>query len=241
MLEVAGISKRFGGLAVLSDIGFAVPAGVILGLIGPNGAGKTTLFNILSGFVAGDTGTVRLQGRDVTALAPEQRARLGLARTFQLVKPFDRLSVLENVMIGAFAADRSRALAARRATEALDRVGLSEWRDERPGALTLANRKRMELARCIAMAPQLLLLDEVMCGLNPTEFAAMIELIRSIRDERVTILFVEHIMEAIAELADDILVLAAGRILARGAPQTVLRDPAVIAAYLGESEIYAEG
>jgi ABC-type branched-subunit amino acid transport system ATPase component len=241
MLEVSGVSKRFGGLAVLSDIGFAVPAGLILGLIGPNGAGKTTLFNILSGFVASDAGTVRLQDRDITTLAPEQRARLGLARTFQLVKPFDRLSVLENVMIGAFAVDRSPALAARRAAEALERVGLAEWRDERPGALTLANRKRMELARCIATAPQILLLDEVMCGLNPTEFAEMIELIRSIRDERVTIVFVEHIMEAIAELADDILVLAAGRILARGAPQVVLRDPAVIAAYLGESDSYAEG
>lgn len=235
MLEVAGICKRFGGLDVLTDIAFGVPSGIILGLIGPNGAGKTTLFNILSGFVAADVGTIRLRNRDITGLSPERRARLGLARTFQLVRPFGRLSVLENVMVGAFACESRPAAARRRAAAALERVGLGNWRDERPDALTLADRKRMELARSIATAPQILLLDEVMCGLNLTEISAMISLVRSLRAEGMTILVVEHIMDAIAELADDVVVLAAGRILARGAPPVVFRDPTVIAAYLGGS------
>lgn len=235
MLEIEGINKRFGGLSVLSGISFDVPAGTILGLIGPNGAGKTTLFNIVTGFASPDAGAVRFDGHDITRFAPERRAGLGIARTFQLVKPFNRLTVLENVMVGAFAIEDGPERARRRALAALERVGLGSVGRLRPPSLTLPDRKRMELARCIAMQPKLLLLDEVMCGLNPIEMSEMITLLRAINDDGLTLVVVEHIMEVINVLAQDVIVLASGRVISRGAPATVLSDEKVVEAYLGEA------
>jgi branched-chain amino acid transport system ATP-binding protein len=235
MLEVLGIAKRFGGLSVLADVSFEVHDGTILGLIGPNGAGKTTLFNIVTGFVSPNAGAVRFNSQDITRLAPERRAGLGIARTFQIVKPFDRLSVLENVMVGAFAIERHAVAARRRALAALDRVGLAAVGQVPPSSLTLPDRKRMELARCIAMQPKLLLLDEVMCGLNPIEMADMLALLNGIRrNDGLTLIIVEHIMDVMIELADDVIVLAGGRLISRGEPSTVLSDAKVVEAYLGE-------
>jgi branched-chain amino acid transport system ATP-binding protein len=235
MLEMHGIKKRFGGLAVLSGVDLEVSAGAIVGLIGPNGAGKTTLFNILTGFLSPNAGSIHFGSSDITRLAPAQRASLGIARTFQIVRPFNDLTVLENVMVGAFVIERRAALARRRALAVLERVGLAAAQFLRPSSLTLPDRKRMELARCIAMQPKLMLLDEVMCGLNPTEMAEMIALIRSARAEGATVILVEHIMDVIAELAEDVIVLAAGQVIARGAPASVLKNPQVVEAYLGEA------
>ena len=235
MLELRGIAKRFGGLAVLSGVDIDVPAGAKLGLIGPNGAGKTTLFNIVSGFAAPSAGLIRFGDRDITRLAPERRATLGIARTFQIARPLGGLSVLENVMVGAFAIEVHAAAARKRALAVLDRVGLGAVAALLPGRLTLSDRKRMELARCLATAPKMLLLDEVMCGLNPTEIAEMVRLVRSIAADGVTLIVVEHIMEVIAELADDVVVLAGGKVIARGHPSMVLRHEDVVEAYLGEA------
>jgi branched-chain amino acid transport system ATP-binding protein len=234
MLSVANLEKRFGGLVVLSGVTFDVAGKSILGLIGPNGAGKTTLFNLLTGFHRPNSGTVSLAGRDITKLSPERRNRLGIARTFQVVKPFGRLTVLENVMVGAFAVETRTADAERAARALLDRVGLG-GKDELPAAaLTLADRKRMEIARCLATRPQLLLMDEAMCGLNLTEMRGMIDLVRGLRDDGLTVILVEHIMDAIAELADDVIALHGGVVLSRGRPAEVLGDSRVIEAYLGE-------
>jgi len=236
MLEVRDIEKRFGGLSVLSSVSFDVPSGTILGLIGPNGAGKTTLFNIVTGFVSPNAGAVHINAHDITRFSPERRASLGIARTFQIVKPFNRLSVIENVMVGAFAIERHVVSARRCALAALDRVGLRAVGEVAPSSLTLPDRKRMELARCIAMQPKLLLLDEVMCGLNPTEMVQMVALLRAIRNDGLTLIIVEHIMDVIRELADDVIVLAGGRLISRGRPASVLRDERVVEAYLGEAD-----
>lgn len=235
MLEILGVAKSFGGLAVLSGVTFQVSDGTTLGLIGPNGAGKTTLFNILTGFAASNSGTIRFNAQDITSLAPERRAALGIARTFQIVRPFGGLSVLENVMVGAFAVEANAASARKSALAALKRVGLGAAGSMQPFNLTLSDRKRMELARCLATRPKVLLLDEVMCGLNPTEIAEMIVLIRSVGDEGVTLIVVEHIMDVIAELAADVVVLAGGEVIARGLPSIVLKDARVVEAYLGEA------
>lgn len=234
MLSVSGIEKRFGGLLVLSGVTFELAAGRILGLIGPNGAGKTTLFNVLTGFVRPNAGAVRFEGIDVTSLSPERRNRLGIARTFQVVKPFARLTVLENAMVGAFAARKRAAEAERAARAVLDRVGLGGLAAASAGSLTLADRKRMEIARCLATEPRLLLLDEAMCGLNLTEMQAMIALVQSLRRDGLTVILVEHIMDAIAELADEVIALSGGHVLAHGTPAAVLGDPRVVEAYLGE-------
>jgi branched-chain amino acid transport system ATP-binding protein len=241
VLAGEGLSKRFGGLSILAGISFRVRAGTVLALIGPNGAGKTTLFNILTGFVRPDAGRVVFDGRDITALAPERRAGLGIARTFQVVKPFSRLTVLENVMVGAFAIERRIEAARGRANDTLDRVGIAAIAHQRAGHLTVAHRKKMELARCLAMSPQLLLLDEVMSGLNSSELLEMVTLVRTLRAEGMTIVLVEHLMDVVRELADEILVLSGGAFLAQGAPQEVLDNPAVIAAYLGEVPAHATG
>jgi branched-chain amino acid transport system ATP-binding protein len=235
VLEILGVAKSFGGLAVLSGVTFQVSDGTTLGLIGPNGAGKTTLFNILTGFAAPNSGTIRFNTQDITGLAPERRAALGIARTFQIVRPFGGLSVLENVMVGAFAVEANAASARKSALAALERVGLGAAGSMKPSNLTLSDRKRMELARCLATRPKVLLLDEVMCGLNPTEIAEMIILIRSVGDEGVTLIVVEHIMDVIAELAADVVVLAGGEVIARGLPSIVLKDARVVEAYLGEA------
>jgi branched-chain amino acid transport system ATP-binding protein len=234
MIEARGIFKRYGGLTVLSDVALSIPRGGILGLIGPNGAGKSTLFNVLTGFVRPDAGQVVFDGRDITRQSPESRNRLGIARTFQIVKPFLRLSVLENAMVGGFSGTAHVAEAKERARQALVLVGLERRQADPAHSLTLGDLKRLELARCLATRPRLLLLDEVMGGLNLTEMDEMVRLVARLRDGGMTIVVVEHIMDAITALADELVVLAQGRVLAHGKPAAVLQDQRVVDAYLGE-------
>ena len=239
MIEALGIGKHYGGLAVLSGVSLRAQRGRILGLIGPNGAGKSTLFNILTGLVRPDEGSVQFEGRDITSLSPEARNRLGIARSFQIVKPFSRLSVLDNAMVGGFSGSRRATDARARAIRALELAGLESRHDDPAHTLTLGDLKRLELARCLATQPKVLLLDEVMGGLNPTEMGEMVELVAGLRDSGITLVVVEHIMDAITALADELIVLNGGRVLAHGVPSEVLRDPQVVEAYLGEPLEYA--
>jgi ABC-type branched-subunit amino acid transport system ATPase component len=234
MIEARGIGKHYGGLAVLSEVSLAARAGRVLGLIGPNGAGKSTLFNVLTGLVRPDAGQVVYDGRDITRMSPEARNRLGIARTFQIVKPFLRLSVLDNAMVGGFSGTARAREARARAVHALELVGLAARQHDAAHSLTLGDLKRLELARCLATQPRLLLLDEVMGGLNPTEMDQMVRLVSDLRMRGLTLVVVEHIMDAITALADDLVVLSGGRVLAQGVPAEVLRDPRVVEAYLGE-------
>jgi branched-chain amino acid transport system ATP-binding protein len=234
LLEVAGVSKRFGGVQALSRVSLTVAAGEILGLIGPNGAGKTTLFAVVSGFERPDEGTVTLDGRACVGLPPYETCRLGLARTFQLVQPFGDLTVLDNVMVGAF--NRIPAVAAARAHagEVLRLTRLAPYADRRAHGLPIGLRKRLELARALATRPRLLLLDEVMAGLNPTEVAETVAVVKAIRDTGVAVLVIEHVMAAVMDLSDRIAVLHHGEMIATGTPAVVTRDARVIDAYLGE-------
>jgi len=220
----------------VEDVGFDVAEGEILGLIGPNGAGKTTLFNLVSGYLRPTRGSVALFGREVTGLAPFALARLGVSRTFQVVRPFLRLSVLENVMVGSFLRNRRPRDAEAAALEVLALLGMEKLADAPASALTLAARKRLEIAKALALRPRLLLLDEVVAGLNPSEVAATIEVIRRIRQGGVTIVIVEHILKVIMGLSDRVVVLDHGRKLAEGTPAQVAANPEVIAAYLGSAE-----
>jgi branched-chain amino acid transport system ATP-binding protein len=232
MLEVEGVTKRFGGLVAVSDVSMTVPEGRITGLIGPNGAGKTTLFTLISGFQTPTAGRVRFLGDDITGQAPEALAVRGIARTFQIVQPFAGLSVVENIAVGAYLRHPHRAAAMARAVDVAAQVGLADL--ERPAsALTVAGRKRLELARALATGPRLLLLDEVLAGLNPSEIRDIIPVIRAIRDAGVTILMIEHVMQAVMSLCDHVHVLANGRLIAAGTPAEVVGDPAVVEAYLG--------
>jgi branched-chain amino acid transport system ATP-binding protein len=232
MLEVEGVTKRFGGLVAVSDVTMTVPEGRITGLIGPNGAGKTTLFTLISGFQTPTAGRVRFLGDDITGQAPEALAVRGIARTFQIVQPFAGLSVVENIAVGAYLRHPHRAAAMARAVDVAAQVGLADL--ERPAsALTVAGRKRLELARALATGPRLLLLDEVLAGLNPSEIRDIIPVIRAIRDAGVTILMIEHVMQAVMSLCDHVHVLANGRLIAAGTPAEVVGDPAVVEAYLG--------
>ena len=232
MLEVEGVTKRFGGLVAVSDVTMTVPEGRITGLIGPNGAGKTTLFTLISGFQTPTAGRVRFLGDDITGQAPEALAVRGIARTFQIVQPFAGLSVVENIAVGAYLRHPHRAAAMARAVDVAAQVGLADL--ERPAsALTVAGRKRLELARALATRPRLLLLDEVLAGLNPSEIRDIIPVIRAIRDAGVTILMIEHVMQAVMSLCDHVHVLANGRLIAAGTPAEVVGDPAVVEAYLG--------
>lgn len=233
LLRVEGVSKTFGGLRAVSQVSLEVPAGSLTALIGPNGAGKTTLFALMSGFLRPDEGRVVLGGRDVTGQPPHLNAQAGMARTFQIVQPFAAQTVRENIAVGAHLHVARRAEALERAEAVANRVGLGPQLDKPASDLTVAGRKRLELARALATRPRLLLLDEVLAGLNPQEIAEMIPVVRGIADGGVTVLMIEHVMQAVMNLAEHVWVLAQGELIAAGTPQAVTRDERVIEAYLG--------
>jgi branched-chain amino acid transport system ATP-binding protein len=235
VLQVDGLTRHFGGVAAVSKVSFELGEGEIVGLIGPNGAGKTTLVNLVTGVVSPSAGTVRFAGEDVTRQRPWQASRRGLARTFQIVQPFPNMTVLENVAAGALfgGGAASRAEAERQARECLSFVGLDAQADRSALSLTLPSRKRLELAKSLAMRPKVLLLDEVNAGLNSAEIVDAIELIRQIAARGITILLIEHLMKVVFSLCDRLLVLHHGELIAQGEPRAVAADPLVIQAYLG--------
>lgn len=240
LLTLQGLTKKFGGVAAINDVSFDLQAGRIVGLIGPNGAGKTTLVNLVTGVHRADAGKLRFAGHDVTGQRPFESARRGLSRTFQIVQPFPQMTVLENVAAGALyaGAAANRGAATDEAMEHLRFVGLEALADKPAAALTLPSRKRLELAKSLAMKPRLLLLDEVNAGLNSAEIAEAIDLIRAIAARGVTILLIEHLMKVVFSLCDELLVLHHGELIARGEPRAIAANPKVIEAYLGTK--YAE-
>jgi len=235
LLEVRGISKSFRGLRAVHDASFELPEGSINALIGPNGAGKTTIFNMIAGVFPPDTGRILFLKKEIQGLRPDQVCAAGIGRTFQIVKPFAGLSVLENVMVGAFLRESSAAGARKVATQILERLQLAAKRDLPASSLTLPDRKRLEVARALATRPKLLLLDEVMAGLRPTETDQIVEVFRDLnRKYGTTILLIEHVMRAVMALAQHVGVLHHGEVIARGTPQEIVRHPAVLESYLGE-------
>lgn len=238
LLEVAALSKRFGGLQAVGGLDLSMAQGEMLGMIGPNGAGKTTVFNLLSGFLLPDGGEVRFQGRPLHGLKPHEICRLGLARTFQIVRPFPQLSVVDNVRIAALSRHPAMGDALDAARAVVERVGLGARRGEPAAGLTLADRKRLELARALATEPSLLLLDEVMAGLHATEIDAMVRLIGAINAGGVSVLLIEHNMRAVMSLSHRIVVLSFGEKIAEGPPRAVAADRRVIEAYLGEEYVH---
>jgi branched-chain amino acid transport system ATP-binding protein len=237
VLEAEGVTKYFGGLAAIHDVHFHIDQGQIVGLIGPNGAGKTTLFNLISAALTPKSGTIRFKGKNITGLKPHQICRMGVARTFQSVKIFANMPALENVLLGSFFGSptlMSSADAAREAAEVLEFVGLSAMGAVRAKDLTLPNQKRLEVARALATKPELLLLDEIMAGLNSTEVAQAMELVTRIRDNGITVIMIEHVMKAIMSVCDRVIVLHHGKKIAEGTPQEIATSKTVIRVYLGE-------
>jgi branched-chain amino acid transport system ATP-binding protein len=233
MLEVRGLSKSFGGLKAVDQASLDVRQGEIVGLIGPNGAGKTTLFAAIAGFHAPDAGRVAFEGKDITGLPPHRICAAGMVRTFQITQPFAKISVRENIMVGAYFRTADRKLAEREAEAVAGMVDMAGQLDQMGADLTVAGRKRLELARALATRPRLLLLDEVMAGLNPTEITEIVQVIRAIRESGVTILLIEHVMQAVTSLAERVYVLNQGRMIAEGTPAAIADNPEVIEAYLG--------
>jgi branched-chain amino acid transport system ATP-binding protein len=238
LLELAHVSKSFSGLRAVQDVSFAVPEGQIVGLIGPNGAGKTTCFNVVAGVYRADAGEVRLGGQRIDGWRADQICRAGVARTFQLVKPFAGLSVMENVIVGALNACASVREAKRKSEHVIEQLGLGAKRHQMASSLTLPERKRLEVARALATGPRLLLLDEVMAGLRPTEMDHMVALFRELNTKLgLTILLIEHVMRAVMALSSRVIVLHHGEVIAAGTPDEVTRDPAVLECYLGEEAV----
>jgi branched-chain amino acid transport system ATP-binding protein len=237
LLVVDGISKRFRGLRAVDDVSFAVPRGSIVALIGPNGAGKTTVFNLIAGVHRPDSGRVTLDGIDITGMRPDLACQAGIGRTFQIVRPFAGLSVVENVLVGALRRSPEIAVARRAALAILERLGLAEKAEAAAHSLTLPERKRLETARALATGPKILLLDEVMAGLRPVEIDRMVQVFAALcRDTGLTILLTEHVMRAVMALSHHIVVLHHGQKICEGTPDAVARDPAVLESYLGASE-----
>jgi branched-chain amino acid transport system ATP-binding protein len=238
VLEVRGLSKRFRGLQAVDGVSFAVPKGAIVALIGPNGAGKTTTFNLIAGVIAPDSGSVLLDGADITGLRPDQACHAGIGRTFQLVKPFGALSVLQNVMVGALRATSDMRAARDAAWAILERLGLAEKAGAAANSLTLPERKRLETARALATKPKILLLDEVMAGLRPTEIDLMVHAFTDLaRETGIAILLTEHVMRAVMALSHHIVVLHHGQKICEGTPEQVARDPQVLECYLGHAPV----
>ena len=240
MLTLERVTKRFGGLTAVRDVSVQVRQGDLLGIIGPNGAGKTTLFNVIAGYYGPDEGRVVFQGRDLRGLAAHEVCRLGLTRTFQLVKPFGNLSVLDNVMIGALTRIKRVSDARADAERVIETCHLAAHAGARARALPIGLRKRLEVARALATRPKLLLLDEVMSGINPSELAVMMDLVRHLHAEGLTVIVIEHIMAAMMRLAQRIVVLHHGERIAEGTPAEVAADRRVIDAYLGEEFVLAQ-
>jgi len=237
MLQLAHLSKVFGGLRAVDDVSLDLEQGRIVALIGPNGAGKTTLFACIAGFLPLNAGRVHFMGQDITGLPVHRIARAGMVRTFQLTQPFAKLTVHENIAVGAYQKFPDRAQSWEHARTVARQVGMEALLEQPAADLTVAGRKRLELARALATSPRLLLLDEVMAGLNPSEILEIIAIIRKIRDGGVTVLLIEHVMHAVMSLSDHIHVLSYGKIIARGSPQEVVSNPAVIEAYLGRGSV----
>ena len=237
--EVEHLTKKFGGLTAVGDVSLSVEKNQIVGLIGPNGAGKSTLFATVAGHYPPDGGRVTFCDEDITGLPPEKVVELGIARTYQIVRPFGTLTVLENVMVGAFLRDKNRRRAEAKAQEILEFTGLADKRSFRGTSLTIADKKRLELARALATQPKFILLDEVMAGLTPKETQEAVELIRKINAQGIALFVVEHVMEVVMPISQHVVVLDGGKLIAAGSPEQVSKDPAVIKAYLGE-RYYAE-
>jgi branched-chain amino acid transport system ATP-binding protein len=237
ILDVQGLRKHFGGLSATSNVDFHVDQGEIVGLIGPNGAGKTTFFNLISGAISPDSGRILFKGKDIAGLKPYRICRAGIARTFQSVQIFPKMSVFNHVLIGYLFGDHKNKISGSGEEEAvkiLEFVGLSKMSEIRAGDLTLPNQKRLEVARALATQPDLLLLDEVMAGLNPTEVSEVMELVRKIREKGITIIMIEHVMKAIMAICDRVVVLHHGEKLAEGKPEEITQNKSVIEVYLGD-------
>ena len=238
LLSLQGVSKRFRGLVAVDAVSFEIAAGELFAIIGPNGAGKTTLFNIIAGAVAPDSGSISFAGEAIGGLPPDAICRRGIGRTFQIVRPFPALTVEDNVIVGALLRSRDVGKARERARELLRRLDLFNQRNRTAATLTLPDRKRLEVARALATEPKLLLLDEVMAGLRPTESDRMVAILRTLnRDSGLTIVLIEHVMRAVMALASNVLVLDHGIAIAQGKPETIVRDPAVVQSYLGAEPV----